>query len=208
MNRRGLLTRGFLGMLAFALPLRHTAAQQPDLSRRAVVDDPAAPRRAGPAYDVTIVDFFDYNCPYCRRMEVALNALAAADPKVRIVYRDWPIFGHASREAARAAIASQWQGKHGAFHQALLTSPGRLDSAGLRAAAAKAEVNWARLQRDLTARATEIDALLARTNGIAEALGLNGTPALIVGSEVVPGMVDLPTLRRLVAQARSKPKGR
>lgn len=208
MNRRNLLSRSFLALLAVAVPTMPAVAQQPDLSRKAVVDDPVAPKRAGSAYDVTVVEFFDYNCPYCRRMEPVLNALVAADPKVRIVYRDWPIFGPASREAARAAVASQWQGKHAAFHEALLTSPTRLDSAGIKAAAAKAKVDWPRLQRDLKTRGAEIDALLARTNAIAQAIGFNGTPALIVGSQVVAGAVDLPTLRRLVATARSKPQAR
>ncbi len=141
-------------------------------------------------------------------MEPVLNALLRSDPKVRIVYRDWPIFGPASCEASRAAVASQWQGRHAAFHGALLASPARLDSAAIRAAAVKAKVAWPRLQRDLKTRGAEIDALLTRTNGIAEAIGFNGTPALIVGSQVVAGAVDLPTLRRLVATARSKPAGR
>ena len=208
MNRRNLLSRSFLALLAVAVPTMPAVAQQPDLSRNAVLDDPVAPTRVGQAYDVTVVEFSDYNCPYCRRMEPVLNALVAADPKVRIVYRDWPIFGPASREAARAAVASQWQGKHAAFHEALLTSPARLDSAGIKAAAAKAKVDWPRLQRDLKTRGAEIDALLARTNAIAQAIGFNGTPALIVGSQVVAGAVDLPTLRRLVATARSKPQAR
>ena len=209
MNRRNLLFRGALAALAFAVPMTPAVGQQqPDLSRKAVVDDPVAPKRAGTAYDVTVVEFFDYNCPYCRRMEPVLNALLRSDPKVRIVYRDWPIFGPASREASRAAVASQWQGRHAAFHGALLASPARLDSAGIRAAAVEAKVDWPRLQRDLKTRGAEIDALLARTNAIAEAIGFNGTPALIVGSQVVAGAVDLPALRRLVATARSKPGGR
>ena len=104
MNRRNLLFRGALAALAFAVPMTPAVGQQqPDLSRKAVVDDPVAPKRAGTAYDVTVVEFFDYNCPYCRRMEPVLNALLRSDPKVRIVYRDWPIFGPASREASRAA---------------------------------------------------------------------------------------------------------
>jgi protein-disulfide isomerase len=208
MSRRNLLSRSFLALLAVAVPTMPAVAQQPDLSRKAVVDDPVAPKRASRAYDVTVVEFFDYNCPYCRRMEPVLNALLRSDPKVRIVYRDWPIFGPASREASRAAVASQWQGKHAACHETLLTSPARLDRAGVRAAAAKAKVDWPRLQRDLKTRGTEIDALLARTNAIAQAIGFNGTPALIVGSQVVAGAVDLPTLRRLVATARSKPQVR
>ena len=208
MNRRNLLSRGLLAALAFTAPIAPAIAQQPDLSRKAVVDDPVAPKRAGKTYDVTVVEFFDYNCPYCRRMEPVLNALLRTDRKVRIVYRDWPIFGPASREASRAAIASQWQDKHAAFHDALLASPARLDSAGIRAAAAKAKVDWPRLQRDLKTHGADIDGLLARTDGIARAIGFNGTPALIIGSQVVAGAVDLPTLRRLVAEARSKPAAR
>ena len=128
MNRRNLLFPGILAALAFAVPMTPAVGQQqPDLSRKAVIDDPVAPKRAGTAYDVTVVEFFDYNCPYCRRMEPVLNALLRSDPKVRIVYRDWPIFGPASREASRAAVASQWQGRHAAFHGALLASPARLD---------------------------------------------------------------------------------
>ena len=168
MNRRNLLSRGLLAALAFAAPISPVIAQQPDLSRKAVVDDPVAPKRAGKTYDVTVVEFFDYNCPYCRRMEPVLNALLRSDPRVRVVYRDWPIFGPASREASRAAVASQWQGRHTAFHEALMTSPARLDSAGVKAAAAKARVDWPRLQRDLKSRGAEIDALLTRTDGIAK----------------------------------------
>ena len=208
MNRRNLMSRGLLAALAFAAPITPVFAQQPDLSRKAVVDDPVAPKRTGKTYDVTVVEFFDYNCPYCRRMEPVLNALLRSDPKVRIVYRDWPIFGPASREASRAAVASEWQGKHAAFHGALLTSSARLDSAGIKAAAARAKVDWPRLQRELKTDGPEIDALLARTDGIARAIGFNGTPALIVGSQVVAGAVDLPTLRRLVAEARNKPAAR
>lgn len=141
-------------------------------------------------------------------MRPVLNGLLASDPKVRIVYRDWPIFGPASREAARAAIASQWQHRHAAFHEALLTSTARLDSAGIRAAATRAKVDWPRLQRDLKTHGREIDALLARTDAIASAIGFNGTPAFIVGSQVVAGAVDLPALRRIVATARSKSEAR
>lgn len=209
MNRRSLLARGVVAGLALVASLAPARAQQQaDLSRKAVMDDPLAPKRSRSSYNVTIVEFFDYNCPYCRRMEPVLTALLASDAKVRLVYRDWPIFGPASSEAARAAIASQWQGRHAAFHEALLTSPARLDSAGIRAAATRAKLDWPRLQRDLKAHDTEIGALLARTDAIAGAIGFNGTPAMIVGSHPVAGAVDLPTLRRLVAAARIDEKAR
>lgn len=208
MNRRTILSRVGLALVALSLPLSPSGAQQrPDISRKSVIDDPVAPKRSVAAFDVSVVEFFDYNCPYCRRMEPVIEGLLKADPKVRIVYRDWPIFGPASVEASRAAIASQWQGRHAAFHKALMTSPGKLDSAGIRAAATRAKVDWPRLQRDLAGHGTEIDGLLARTEAIASAIGVNGTPVLIVGSQIAPGAVDLPTLRGLVATARAKPKG-
>lgn len=207
MNRRNTLSRSVLVALALMLPVASaTAQQQPDMSRKTVVDDPIAPKRGSAGYDVSIVEFFDYNCPYCRRMEPVLNALLASDPKVRIIYRDWPIFGPPSREASQAAIASQWQERHAAFHEALMTAPGKLDSAGVRNAAIRAKVDWPRLQRDLKAHGSEIDALLARTDAIAGVIGFNGTPGLIVGSQVVAGAVDLPALARLVASARANPE--
>lgn len=208
MNRRTLFLRAALAAFALALPLSPSGAQQrPDLSRKAIVDDPVAPKLSRAGYDVSIVEFFDYNCPYCRRMGPLLTAIVKADPKVRLVYRDWPIFGEASIEAARLAVASQWQGRHAAFHQALMTSQGKLDSAGIRAAATRAKIDWPRLQRDLKLHSAEIDALLARTNAIANAIGINGTPVLILGSQVVPGAIDAATLRRLVTAARAKPTG-
>lgn len=208
MNRRTLFLRAALAAFALALPLSPSGAQQrADLSRKAIVDDPVAPKLTRAGYDVSIVEFFDYNCPYCRRMEPVLSALVKADAKVRLVYRDWPIFGPASREASRLSIASQWQGRHASFHASLMTATGKLDSAGIRAAATRAKVDWPRLQRDLKLHAAEIDALLARTDAIANAIGVNGTPVLIVGSQVVPGAVDAAALRRLVTDARAKPSG-
>jgi protein-disulfide isomerase len=125
------------------------------------------PKRAGRTYDVTVVEFFDYNCPYCRRMEPVLNALLRSDPKVRVVYRDWPIFD--LPRVRRHARPSRANGRAGMppFTRPCMTSPARLDSAGVKAAAAKAKVDWPRLQRDLKNRGAEIDALLTRTDSIA-----------------------------------------
>lgn len=209
MDRRTLMRRTAAAVLAGTLSASPLFAQdEVDISQKAVADDPVAPRSgAAPGVsDVTVVTFFDYNCPYCRRMEPALAALTAADPKVRIVYRDWPILSPASREAARLAIASQWQDRHGAFHAALMATRGPVGGASLRAAADRAGVDWARLQRDVKTRGATIDALLMRTEAIARTIGFGGTPVLIVGSQIVPGAVDLAMLRRLVAAARAEKK--
>lgn len=196
--------RVMAALFLVAVPLSSSCAQQPaDISRAAIFEDAVAPKVAPRGYDITIVEFADYNCPYCKRMHPVLKALLTSDPKIRLVYRDWPIFGGASVEAARAAIASQWQGKHAVFNDALHSASGKLDSAGIRTAADRAGVNWPRLQADLKTHKSEIDALLARTNRQATAIGLSGTPGLIIGNYLVPGALDLPAMRTAVAQARA-----
>lgn len=207
----------FLAALALALPFS-SAAQDEGVSesgdtrrrdaaeamRERIRNDPLAPTVAPRGHDVTIVVFSDYQCGYCRRFSPTLDALMASDAKVRVVYRDWPILGGGSGPAARAAIAASFQGKHLAFHRALIAQSGRIDATRIRAAADAAGVDWTRLQRDQVGRRADIDALLARTNDYARALGLSGTPGMMVGSYLVPGFVDLPTLKRAVAQARER----
>ena len=184
-----------------------TSAVAATITKSAILEDPVAPKVAPKGYDITIVQFADYNCGYCRRMHSVVAALIASDPKIRLVYRDWPIFGPVSVEAARAAIASQWQGKHEAFNAALYAGAGKLDSSAIRTAANRAGVSWPRLQADLVKHKAEIDALLARTNEQAPAIGLRGTPAFIIGAYLAPGALDLATLRKAVAEARRNPNG-
>jgi len=174
--------------------------------RQAIRTDPVAPAVAPKGADVTIVLFSDYNCPYCRKVHPALQALLREDPKVRLLYRDWPIFGGASTEAARAAIAAEFQGRHAAFNEALMASQGKLDSAGVRAAADRAGVDWARLQKDLTARRQDIDAALGRSDRYARMLGLSGTPGLLIGPYLLPGAVGVAELRKVVAAVRARPE--
>ncbi|WP_338468292.1 DsbA family protein [Novosphingobium sp. ZN18A2] len=170
-------------------------------------DNPLAPKVTPRSYDVTIVEYFDYACPYCKRMEPVLEQLVASDHKVRIVYRDWPVIRPESRIAARLAIASQYQGKHAAFHDALFNVPGRLNDQSIRAAAKTAGVDWKRLEADEKAHAADIDKLLAETDFHAQKLGLQGTPALLVGNHLLRGAVDLPTLKRVVAAVRAEEAG-
>ena len=196
-------------LLAFSLSLSATAATGQAKSAEAmriqtmIRTDPIAPIAGARNADVTVVVFSDYQCPYCRKLHPQLQALLASDPKVRVLYRDWPIFGPMSREAARAAIASRWQGKHAPFNDALMRSTGQLSSASIRAAAARAGVDWKKLQSDLANHGSEIDALLARTDRYADIMELEGTPGFLIGSYRVPGVLDLAGLQRLVAKARA-----
>lgn len=170
--------------------------------RRKITDDPAAPTFEPVDYDVTIVTYADYQCPFCRKVHPVLERLAREDGRVRIVYRDWPIFGPASEEAARAAIASQHQGKHAALNDALMNTQGKLDSDKIRAAADRAGVDWSRLQQDMNERKGEIDALIGRTSRQAAQMRLQGTPALLIGPYLVPGAIDYAGLSKAVALAR------
>lgn len=183
------------------------ATEEPELTREMFLEDDVAPRVQPAAYDTTIVMYTDYQCPYCRKAHVALTELLKKDRKVRILYRDWPIFGPASEQAARLAIASKWQGKHAEFHDALMRTPGKLSDSSIRAAATKAGVDWARLQRDLKAHEAEISALLERNNVQAEALGLSGTPGFIIGNTFAPGGVDLAGFKELLKESRAAAAG-
>ena len=190
-----------LALLAVAAP-----ASAKDIARMMAVfsDNPVAPKVAPKGYDVTIVEYFDYACPYCKAMQPVFDNLVAKDRKVRVVYRDWPILRPESRIAARLAIASQWQDRHAAFHDALLGLPGNLTEDGIRSSARSAGVDWARLEADEKAHSAEIDALMAETERHANLLRLQGTPALLVGDHLLRGAVDLATLQRVVATVRAE----
>lgn len=175
--------------------------------RKEIQNDPVAPTITPAEYDVTIVMFSDYQCPYCRKVHPEVEKLMASDRKVKLVYRDWPIFGAPSTEAARAAIASKWQGKHAVFHDALMKMPGKVSSETIRAAADKAGVDWAQLQSDLVAYEEEIDGVLSRSSRQAAMMGLQGTPGFLIGPYLIPGGIDLPGLKDAVALARTAPNG-
>jgi protein-disulfide isomerase len=152
--------------------------------------------------DVTIVEYFDFNCPYCKRFSRTLEALIAEDSKVAIVYKDWPILGDASVYASKSALAAGWQGKYLIAHDALINGPRVAQNAQVDAILQRAGVNLDVLNKDRTAHAADIDALLVRNDAEAHALSLGGTPGLVVGREILPGIVDLKNLRILVADAR------
>ncbi|QDP18947.1 thioredoxin domain-containing protein [Sphingomonas xanthus] len=162
----------------------------------------------GPATaEVTIVYFMDYQCPQCRRYTPDVERAKREERGVRWIYRDIPNIGPKSRDAARLAIASQWQGRHRAFHHALMTSPGRLSDDTIREAAAKAGVDWARLQRDLANRSREIDALLAHNAALADWAGIVGTPAFLIGETLADGALDYKGLKAEIADARARARG-
>lgn len=170
----------------------------------ALINDPTSPVLGNPKGDVTVVEFFDYQCPFCKRVHPDLKRLVEEDENVRLVMKEWAIFGPESEYAARAALASQWQNKYEAAQDALMRVDGKLSRDKTRAALEAAGVDLARLDRDLEVQKGTIDAVLASVNAQAEAMGFNGTPVFVVPPFVVPGAVDLAGLRQVVKDARAE----
>lgn len=173
-----------------------------DPAARAILRDRDAPVQDVPGATLTMVVFTDYQCPACRAAHPAMTAAVAADGHVRVVWRDWPIFGPRSERAARVAIAAARQGIHPAVHEALMTGPVPVDDALLRAAVARAGGDWARVTADLRAHDGAITMRLIRNQADARRLGLPGTPAYLIGTRLVTGAIDAATFRAAFAKAR------
>ena len=167
-----------------------------------LLNDPNSPVSGNLEGDVTVVEFFDYRCGYCKRVAGAVTQLQKDDPNVRVVYKDFPILGEASELAARAALASKTQGKHLAFHEALLASKHELTRETVFMIAGEIGLDTERLNRDM--QAPPIQATIERNRTLARELGINGTPGFIVGTELVPGALDLNDLKNLVGRVRKE----
>ncbi|MEK9752694.1 MAG: DsbA family protein [Rhodospirillaceae bacterium] len=170
--------------------------------RKELENDPTSPVAGNVNGKVTLVEFFDYRCGYCKRVHPTLVELMKEDKELRVVFKEFPILGPESMLASRAAMAvwrTQPQ-KYLAFHDALMGGRGARDEASLLAAAGKQGIDPAALKKAMAD--PEVEAALARNFHLAEALGINGTPAFVVGTELVPGAVDKETLKKLIAEAR------
>jgi protein-disulfide isomerase len=164
--------------------------------------DPASPVSGNLNGDVTVIEFFDYRCGYCKRVASAVTQLQKDEPGVRVVYKDFPILGEVSIFGARAALAAREQGKHQAFHEAMLASETELTMEAILAIAQRVGLDVKKLETDL--QAPEWQAAIDRNYALANLLGISGTPGFIVGNEVYPGALELAGLKALVAKARTK----
>ena len=169
--------------------------------REALLRNPADVVRGNPRGDVTVVEFFDVRCGYCRQIIPALNEMIRRDPQVRLVLKDLPILGPNSVLAARALIASQRQGKYGELHDALMALRGEIAEPQIRREAERLGLDWTRLRRDMddAAVTARIDANLA----LARRIGVEGTPAMVIGDRLVGGAIPVETLLQFVAEARA-----
>jgi len=167
----------------------------------------ASPRQVvlgNPAGNVTFVEFFDYNCGYCKRAMDDMLTLLKDDPKLKVVLKEFPVLGPGSVEAAQVAVAVRMQDKTGKkyleFHQKLLGGRGQADKARALAVAKDIGLDMGRLDKDLAS--PEVKATLQESFKLAEALGLNGTPSYVIGEDVVVGAVGLDALKEKVNTSR------
>jgi protein-disulfide isomerase len=181
---------------------RNKASEVLAAHRREVFDDPNSPVGGNPKGDVSLVEFFDYRCPYCKQVEPALDALIEKDRQLRFVYKEFPVLGPDSVTAARAALASHRQGKYAAFHRAMMALKGQINDAAVFKVAGSVGLDVERLKRDMTA--SEIDRMLKANFALAQELDIRGTPGFVIGDEIVPGAVSLDTLKKLIAGARKQ----
>ncbi len=148
---------------------------------------------------ITLVEFTDYNCGYCRASVGEIAKLVAANKDVRIVYREVPILAESSRDAARWALAAAKQGKHKVFHDALFAG-GPVSDASIRAAVARAGLDITRAEKD--AASAEVKAEIDGNLTMMQQIGFNGTPTFIIGDQIIDGAVGHEVLTAAVEKAR------
>jgi protein-disulfide isomerase len=203
LSRRGLLGAlggTALGIGAWSLPAR--AETEEVLTEALVLRDPDIPVAGNASGDISIIEYFDYACPYCRKVDPELQQVIHDDGKVRMVWKDWPILGPMSVTAARMAQASKYQDKFIAAHDALISVNSKLTEAKIREALSGAGVDMDRLDRDLASHAGDIDATLKRNNDQALAFEFRGTPSFIVGKFRVPGVLTMAQFTQAITDAR------
>src|SRR4051812_32396745 len=171
----------------------------------AIFNSPRQVVLGNPQGDVTFVEFFDYNCGYCKKAMSDMVELMGKDPKLKVVLKEFPVLGQGSVEAAQVAVAVRMQDKTGKkyleFHQKLLAGRGQADKTRAMAVAKEIGLDMARLEKDL--KSEEVTESIAESMKLAEALGLNGTPSYVIGRDVVVGAVGLTALSDKIKAARS-----
>lgn len=185
------------------------AAVQAEQQKKAIAmlseslqQDSSAPFLGNEKAQSIVVEFSDYNCPYCKRAYPGIKELLAADDDIKIVMMEFPVLGPMSQFAAKAALAAHMQGKYAAFHEGMMDTSTRLDEQGVLGVAQKVGLDLDKLKQDMdspaVAKELESNALMART------LGISGTPAFVIGDQLVPGAIGKDKLKALVDKSRAK----
>jgi protein-disulfide isomerase len=187
---------------AMLAPRRAGAQEAPEPDEASVLRDPESAVVGNPDGDITIVEWFDYNCPYCRKLQPELQQVVQDDKKVRWVLKEWPILGPVSVIASRMAIACRYQDKYIQAHDALIGVNSKLTEARIDELLSGAGIDVDRTKRDLAANKTAIDNLLVRNNRQALGLSFRGTPSFIVGKFRVPGVLTMAQFEQAISDAR------
>ena len=184
-----------------ALAAREEAARQ-RAGIAQVRNDAGDPVLGNPDGAITVYEFSDYNCSYCKRMFAPVIALLANNSDVRMVIKEFPILSPSSLSAAKAGIAAQKQGKFEIFHKSLMTYRGQVTDDAITAAAKAADIDIDQMRGDMDSKDTT--AIIARTRAAAAALGINGTPGFVIGDRIIPGAVDPAQLQTVIDALRAK----
>lgn len=170
--------------------------------KKDIYEDSSAPTGGNPKGDVTIVEFFDYNCGYCKRAHATVMSLLKSDGNIRYVFKEFPILGESSVVAARFALAA-WnldKSKYVDFHSALMKSRGGLSESKILRMAKTSGFDAAALKA--ATKDPIIETSIQRNHAIAQALNITGTPAFIIGNQVIPGAIDLNTMKKIISEVR------
>ncbi|TWB94934.1 protein-disulfide isomerase [Bradyrhizobium macuxiense] len=212
LDNAGATRRDALGLIGAGIALLAAGGARAEddkvLTEEQVLRDPDIPVIGNAKGDITIVEWFDYNCPYCRKLAPELRQVVQDDGKVRLVLKDWPILGPVSKVAARMALAAKYQGKFDTAHEAMISVNSRITEPRIAELLSGAGLDMDRLKKDLDANAKAIDAILARNDEQAQAFGFNGTPSFIVGKYRVPGVLSMDQFEQVIADARKANMGR
>jgi len=204
LTRRGAVLA--MGGAVLTVPLTRVATfaqTSVDVSKEMILNDPAAPVSGNLKGDLTIVAFFDYNCPYCKTSAPDLARVVKEDGKIRLVYKDWPVIRPPSSiDGAMMALAAKYQGKYDVAHHALMGIPGGgVSTEKMRQGLQAAGIDMARLDADMKSKSAEIDAIIQRNMAQADAIGFSGTPAYLIGPFRTSAL-DYQGFRQVVADAR------
>ena len=179
------------------------AAQALKQHRDELLQNAHSPVAGNPKGDITVVEFFDYNCGYCKPVALTVAALLNDDPNVRVVYKEFPILGPQSMVAARAALAAKRQGKYHEFHVAMMSSV-RADQNSVAEMARDLGLDYEKLVKDMKDPA--INEQLERNYRLARAIGIHGTPAFVIGDRLVSGAIDGRGMMKIIAEERAEMK--
>lgn len=202
-TRRQTLALGAVLIAAPTLAVAQTANRpnpMPEALRKALERDPNAPVLGNPRGDITLTEFFDYNCPFCKKIMPKMQQLISADPGLRVVFREWPVFGEGSDFAARAALAALAQGKYWQMHSGLMQMRDRAAEPSVMRVVRKLGLDEAKLRADM--QSDRVSSHIATSFELADHMSLAGTPTLIAGDDAVFGDQSLDDIQALIAKAR------